>query len=219
MSTVYIGVYNTMLICTSPSPNLTGNMNNTLPSTEHTSTYAISDIMSSPSVQLTREGLILIALLCGNDYHPGIPYCGIQSSVCLARCGFGEDLLAAFERYIGEQKKDGTELFARWLVQWRIDMATELSTNAHGFLRIERSKLSKYLSSSADFPDIPTLRLLVHPLTSQTDMRFNNRLATFLEDKDPNLVELGGLCETFFTWGTRELIIRKYANLYIDLNG
>ena len=101
---------------TSPSPTLTGNLNHSLPSAEHTTTYAISDIISSPFVQLTWEGLILIALLCGNDYHTGVPGCGMKIAVGLARCGFGERLLVAFRTCIDSQRHDGTKSFMQWLV-------------------------------------------------------------------------------------------------------
>lgn len=194
-------------------------MNHNLPSAKHTATYTISDIASSPSVRLSWEGLILIALLCGNDYHPGVSGCGMKSAVSLAHCGFGEELLLAFKKYIGEQQHDGTNSFTQWLVQWRTNIAAELSTNTRGYLVSKQHKLSKDLlgSGGVNFPDIPTLTLLVYPVTSQTDKRFSHQLAKFSEDRDPDLAVLGRLCETYFAWGSRELIIKKYVRQLLHL--
>ena len=64
--------------------------------TEHTYTYTSSAIASNPTVALSQDGLILIALLRGGDYDTvGLPNCGPNVAHALARCGFGESLLNA----------------------------------------------------------------------------------------------------------------------------
>ena len=96
-------------------------------------------------------------------------------------------------------------------------MATELLTNTHGFLTSKHYKLAQDLLGSEGvlFPDIPTMRLLVYPVTSQTDKRFSHQLARFSKDKDPDLVKLSRLCEIYFAWGSQELIIKKYVSQFL----
>jgi Holliday junction resolvase YEN1 len=51
------------------------------------------------TVGLSRGGLLLVALLSKGDYSDGLDGCGPVISAALARCGFGERILLAFERF------------------------------------------------------------------------------------------------------------------------
>lgn len=48
---------------------------------------------ATTQISLDTPSLILIALLSGGDYSPGIPGCGISVSASLAQCGFGRSLV------------------------------------------------------------------------------------------------------------------------------
>ncbi|KAF8834705.1 PIN domain-like protein [Paxillus ammoniavirescens] len=55
--------------------------------------YSSSEIQGNREVQLSNGGLLLMALVCGGDYHPGLLGCGWRTALQLAKYGLGDDLL------------------------------------------------------------------------------------------------------------------------------
>ncbi|KAI0799873.1 hypothetical protein BC629DRAFT_1438875 [Irpex lacteus] len=90
----------TLVFGASQSKNLSGNRAHDLTNADgrddknHTMTFSAQDIARHPNISLDTPSLILIALLSGGDYSPGIPGCGISVSASLAQAGFGRSLVS-----------------------------------------------------------------------------------------------------------------------------
>ncbi|KAF8170205.1 hypothetical protein K438DRAFT_1982730 [Mycena galopus ATCC 62051] len=142
--------------------------------------------------------LLLFALLAGGDYHSGIPKMGPITARDLARCGFGDRLLDAFERFNEHQLK-------RFLVGWRAEINDELRTNSRGCLKQQRASLSL----PADFPDYQVLCNYAAPICSRNVGSRNIR-----DNGELNIPALAGLCEEkFLEWGYRAAIIKRFRTL------
>jgi holliday junction resolvase YEN1 len=97
--------------------------------------------------------MILIGLLSGGDYSPGVQGCGPGVAHGLAKAGFGDTLVAATDEYVANcaQYGESTELskvkesflcgpdeesalrrFQHFLDGWREDIREELRTNKVG---------------------------------------------------------------------------------------
>jgi hypothetical protein len=119
----------------------------------------------------------------------------------LARCGFGDQLLAIYERRTREDTRP-------FLAHWRAAVNQELCTNSRGFLR------HKYhsLSIPSNFPDMQVLDNYANPVCSGRvgrqgggPMRGNGEI---------NLAKIAGLCEQKFTeWGHHTTIIKRFRTL------
>ncbi|KAF9220677.1 PIN domain-like protein [Gyrodon lividus] len=55
--------------------------------------YSSSEIQGNGEVRLSDGGLLLMALVCGGDYHPSLLGCGCWTALQLAKYGLGDDLL------------------------------------------------------------------------------------------------------------------------------
>ncbi|KAK7050268.1 PIN domain-like protein [Favolaschia claudopus] len=123
--------------------------------------YTSTALAAHPKVQLTQGGIFLLAVLRGGDYDTvGLSNCGMSTAHGLARCGFGDSLLAA------TQTMSDNDLKA-FLVGWRKDVRTELATNARGYLKTKHMALAAQLPDT--FPKIKTLKLYANPITSWSD--------------------------------------------------
>ena len=131
-------------------------------------------------MKLTYKDLILVALLSGGDYHPGIEGCGPSAAVALARAGFGAQLVDKIESLalsvqrienkptkikLGDREKRELDTF---LEHWRADMVNELRNNSHGFLKRKNTRAANNLQSmGASFPDVNLLMAYINPVTSE----------------------------------------------------
>ncbi len=164
-------------------------------------TYSSADI--EHKLGLKQGGLILIALLSGGDYHDGVRGCGPAVGLGLAKCGFGDSLLDA-ARTLGERDLN------TFLHGWRQEICLELRTNPRKLLPTKKVALAN--NFPADFPDLRILDMYVNPRTSETvgktaaDMRLN-------WDKEPDIGLIAGLCEQYFEWGYREMIIKRFRTI------
>ncbi len=67
-------------------------------------------------------------LLSGGDYHDGMQGCGLTITHGLARCGFGDRLLEAFDGM-------ARDAFSGYLCHaWADELSAELRSNSQGFL-------------------------------------------------------------------------------------
>ncbi|KAK6996059.1 PIN domain-like protein [Favolaschia claudopus] len=120
--------------------------------------YASTALASHPSVQLTRGGIFLLAVMHGGDYDTiGLPKCGMGLAHGLARCGFGDALLGA------TQTMNDADL-SQFLVGWREAVREELATNARGYLKSKHN--TPFLPPNPDewvvkLPALPELGLFV----------------------------------------------------------
>jgi Holliday junction resolvase YEN1 len=100
---------------------------------------------------LTREGMILVALISGGDYIPqGIPKSGIKLACEAARAGYGESLCA-----LHPDDESGLET-------WKTDLVREVQTNESRYFKFKR----KNFTIPSEFPSRTVLGYYTHPLVS-----------------------------------------------------
>uniref|UniRef100_A0A0W0EVQ6 XPG-I domain-containing protein n=1 Tax=Moniliophthora roreri TaxID=221103 RepID=A0A0W0EVQ6_MONRR len=121
--------------------------------------YMHTAIKNDDSLGLTRQGLVLLALIAEGDYDTGIPKAGIETGLALARCGFGDTLIEGYLRYKATSKQLQT-----FLTEWRLALKRELHTNSQGFLATHCHKLAKDLPDS--FPELGILDAYWNPTMS-----------------------------------------------------
>lgn len=170
---------------------------------EHVFVYTASRISADEDIGLTVGGLILIGLLRGGDYNPeGLPGCGPNVAHALARCGFGDTLVDATRNL---SKED----LPAFLVNWRHELRQELKTNSRGFLNTKKVKLSKDLPEA--FPDIDVLMLYTNPVTSESERKIAP--INYRWEREPDLGKIAGVCEWFFEWGVKEIIVKRFRTV------
>jgi hypothetical protein len=132
---------------------------------------------------LTQGGLLLLALLSGGDYAAGLEGCSEVTAHGLAKCGFGDELLRAFDTLHSED-------LLTFLASWVDGIRNELVSNTHGFLPSRRPALADAIPP--DFPPVNVVEFYVRPKTTSflpsDDLPFTawkpreiriNRLASF----------------------------------------
>ncbi|KIP08265.1 hypothetical protein PHLGIDRAFT_46173, partial [Phlebiopsis gigantea 11061_1 CR5-6] len=203
-------VFGAKTLIKNPSLALTGNRKN--PATDasgnknehHAMVFTSDRIGGHPSIGLTRSGLILFAMLSGGDYDKGVKGMGPKIALGLARCGFGDRLVAAY--------RQGEAHFRTFLPQWRTAVNTELLTNSTGLLphRCPGSTLQ------SNWPDVVLLDAYVNPVCSGENNDGTVGLA--LRDRtDMSLPRLAKFCEDHFDeWGHRSRILERFHNFMWD---
>jgi hypothetical protein len=168
--------------------------------------YKASDVTAHADLGITRGGFILIGLLSGGDYHPGgLPKCGPKLALGLARAGLGDSLLKATQTLTDEQ-------LPAFLDRWREDLCTELRTNASGYLGRKCVALAK--SVPDDFPDLQVLRSYTNPITTESEAkRKGTRPKIIGWGLEPNIGKIAGICELYFEWGVKEIIIKRFRTV------
>jgi Holliday junction resolvase YEN1 len=168
----------------------------------HVIVYQSKDFTRS-NIALTQGGLILIAILSGGDYHQaGLPRCGPSIAHGLAKCGFGDRLLEAAR----SMPRHGLEEF---LVTWRQELCDELRTNSSGHIGRKNPALAK--SVTEDFPDIDVLLSYTNPITSESEGKAHK--IKFIWDRPLDLGRIAHICELYFEWGVRSVIIKRFRSV------
>ncbi|KAI0702544.1 hypothetical protein C8Q76DRAFT_632692, partial [Earliella scabrosa] len=199
-------VFGARVVIKNMSLNLTGNKShpatdaNGKPSAAHVSIYTSDDLATHPEVQLTRGGLVLFALMSGGDYDKGVPRCGKQIAHALARLGYGDRLLEAYEAR-------NIRNFDAFLLEWRAEMENEVHTNAHKLM----TRMSPSFKIPSTFPDMTVFRLYLEPATNA---------ALGIADHPPrdahsiDLPALAKFCEDHFDeWGHRSALLKKFKSM------
>lgn len=170
---------------------------------EHVFVYTASRISAHEDISLTVGGLILIGLLRGGDYNPeGLPGCGPNVAHALAQCGFGDTLIEATRNLSKEH-------LPAFLTNWRHELRQELKTNSRGFLNTKKAKLAKDLPET--FPDIDVLMLYTNPVTSESERKIAP--INYHWEREPDLGKIAGVCEWFFEWGVKEIIVKRFRTV------
>ncbi|CDO75460.1 hypothetical protein BN946_scf184823.g14 [Trametes cinnabarina] len=170
----------------------------------HAMVYTAEDILQHEEIRLTQGGLILIGILRGGDYdQAGLDGCGVALAHGLAKCGFGDSLLRA------ARSKTREELEA-FLDDWRDEIRDELRTNARGHLPRKSPKLSKSIPD--DFPNVDVVLAYTNPVTSEAKGP-GHKNAVVDWDKEPDLGKIAGLCEMYFEWGIKDIIIKRFRTV------
>ncbi|CCM02117.1 uncharacterized protein FIBRA_04194 [Fibroporia radiculosa] len=203
-------LFGAKMILRNPSVTLSGNRAHSLKNGagrddgNHAATYTSHNILNHPSVQLTQGGLILIGILRGGDYHQaGLQGCGGTIAHGLAKCGFGDSLLRAAQTLSREK-------LSEFLDTWREELRVELRTNARGLIGKKYPSLAKSIPS--DFPDIEVLLNYTDPITSESNSTRPKKI--FIDwEKEPDLGKIAELCELYFEWGVKEIIIKRFRTV------
>ncbi|RPD73836.1 PIN domain-like protein, partial [Lentinus tigrinus ALCF2SS1-7] len=203
-------VFGARMILKNSSINLTGNKCNPAtdangkPSKFHANVYTAEELARHPDVQMSRGGLVLFALLAGGDYGKGLHGCGKDTAHALARLGFGDNLLQAYEH------REAVD-FPAFLEQWRHDIQQELRTNSHRLMK----RAHPNIVVPPDFPPMDQLDMYFDPLTSG-----RNGGAGGGPPRARRPIDLPGLahfCEKNFTeWGYRTRILERFNNFLLE---
>ncbi|KAI0739823.1 PIN domain-like protein, partial [Daedaleopsis nitida] len=201
-------LFGARMVIRNPSTNLAGNrvqdMKNAAGRDDqnHVVTYAAADFLRD-DIKLTQGGLVLIGIFSGGDYSDGLERCGLMTAYGLAKAGFGDTLLHAVRTL-------SRPALQEFLVRWRQDIRNELRTNTSGCLQRKSPALAREIPER--FPDIDVLLAYVDPITSKgCDSEYKNTNVDW--DKEPDLGRIAGLCEVYFEWGVREIIINRFRNV------
>ena len=193
----------------SPSTNLSGNRAHALKNSagkvdeQHVATYDASDLRTREDILLSRGGLILIGILRGGDYHQaGLAGCGVTIAHGLAKCGFGDSLLKA-ARTMDKKQLEG------FLAGWREQVREELKSNSKGFIGRKNPSLAKSMPN--DFPDVDIVLSYTAPITSETKGGIDP--SRFNWTKEPDIGKIAGICELYFEWGVKDVIIKRFRTV------
>uniref|UniRef100_A0A8H8CI32 XPG-I domain-containing protein n=1 Tax=Psilocybe cubensis TaxID=181762 RepID=A0A8H8CI32_PSICU len=146
---------------------------------------------------LTSGGLVLFALVCGGDYDcAGLKGFGPSHAHALASCGFGDQLVKAFQTLSGVALQD-------FLNHWRTEIKHELLTNSHGHLHSRSPVLSERLTES--FPDLDILDLYLNPLTSAPGQKFQPWIL-----QEPSVPGLIDVSSTHLGWRSEDVLRKRF---------
>ncbi|KAH9858620.1 PIN domain-like protein [Lenzites betulinus] len=155
--------------------------------------YRRSSILNKLS--LSRGDLILYGLLVGCDYNTGgLKKCGRRIASGILKYDLGAPLYAAFITHTGDD-------LAGFLVRWRRRLQDVLRNDPRGV--IGRTYPALASSITATFPDLDIIRLFVNPSVRTA--------ADYMAIGEPSPIDverIAGLCELYFTWGTRSEILK-----------
>ncbi|EMD35071.1 hypothetical protein CERSUDRAFT_96986 [Gelatoporia subvermispora B] len=203
-------LFGAAVVVRNPSVTLSGNRGHSLKNAagrddgNHVAIYKSSTLAKHENVRLTQGGMILFGILCGGDYHQaGLMGCGATTAHALAKCGFGDSLLEAVHAL-------PRELLSEFLEGWREEIRQELKTNSKGHLGRKMPSLAKKIPE--DFPNIDVLLSYTNPITSESR---GKTLKDFDIDwvKEPDLGRVAGLCEMYFEWGVKPIIIKRFRTV------
>ena len=167
--------------------------------------YTADALENVNDIQLTQGGVILIVLLSGGDYHDGMQGCGLAITHALARCGFGDHLLGAFNSM-------ARDAFFRYLRHnWADELSTELRTNSRGFLRTRQPQLAIQLSTFLLTLDQEDVEKYVSPLTSWSGLGMAVDMSGWVWQA-PNVTTIAEFCFTHLGWTDTADLIRMLRN-------
>ncbi|KAL0061841.1 hypothetical protein AAF712_011283 [Marasmius tenuissimus] len=154
--------------------------------------------------QLDQEGLILVALLCGNDV--GVGGCDIGTAIQLARSGLGKELVEA-SRHLVRQP----QALIEFVHSWRARVRDELSFNIGGYLEQRHPELAACIDDH-----FPSLEVLEYYANSPTQLHSDDVkcLNGSLRPTLPNMAGIVSFCREQFRWSDDDISWRFKLSLY-----
>lgn len=122
------------------------------------SLYDTSTVNSTNETALTAGDCILVALLSGSEYFPGVGHCNRATAHALARCGFGQTLATGCTMYTSIDRR-------QFIASWLDGVCNELRNNALGILGGSHPTLASHLCENI-FPSNEIIDLFLFPCTS-----------------------------------------------------
>ncbi|KAF8188688.1 PIN domain-like protein [Pholiota molesta] len=170
--------------------------------------FTADAIKSHPQVSLDREGLFLMAILCGSDYHKtGLSGCGWKTARQLACTELAHSLFTA------TLSLPSRAALQNFLCEWRQSFRTLLSEDPDHVLGKKLPSLASKIDCS--FPSIDVLLQYAKPLTSWTAAGCEPPDALSWKLRQPRVNDIGTLCEKYFSWGSfQEIVARLKGNLW-----
>lgn len=111
--------------------------------------------------------------------------------------------------FTATQQLSSVEL-ADFLVMWRAQLVHELSQDPHHVLGRKCPVLASQIPAA--FPEANILRFYAFPCTSRTSSVGNEPKRSDWANVEPNLEQLGALCEKYFSWGTSRQLIQRFQS-------
>ena len=145
------------------------------------------------------------------DSDVNLTFAGPKIAYGLAQTPLATDLIHAFKTLSSKE-------FQTYLVEFRLKLKEELSTNSLGFLPNKRKQLAQTLPST--FPQVEIIDYYVNPRVSSGEDAwpgFGNG-----QPGSPGAGQRGGrgdprcfalVCEKYFEWGTKEEVARRMKTL------
>ena len=185
-----------------------------------------TDTAIAASLHLDRGGFLLLALLVGGDYdmvrdksentsassnisynQAGLLGCGIAIAHKLTHSGLGRVLLDASRE---QQQQQG--LSAASLTAWRSELRSELEHDPHGHLGQKYFKVTQSIPDN--FPSEEVIINYIRPITTRlADEGTVPPADVVWVLRQPDLPELGLLCERYFTWATGPAILQRFNSI------
>lgn len=120
----------------------------------------------------------------------------------MARGGFGDRLVELYHK----NKNSDTRL-ANALDEWRESLRLYLRTDPDRYIGRREVALSKSIPNS--FPDTEVLKSYIEPVTSAT----TGNIPNIEWRREPCLGKLANVCELYFEWGVKPLIIKRFRTV------
>lgn len=170
----------------------------------HVDLYELDKI--EERLNITPEGMVLVALMSGGDYHSaGVRGCGVKLAVEAAKAGYGKSLAKIDLEDEGERRR------------WREGMVEEMHKNKSKFFK----RRHPAVEPEWNFPNAELFNSYMHPIVSKLDSKAIQELREHLESPDKvQLVHLREYGRHYFGWkgrlGAQWFIKRLYKPLLIQ---
>ncbi|KAJ4492302.1 PIN domain-like protein [Lentinula lateritia] len=161
--------------------------------------YDVDSIQND--LQLSRAGIVLIALLLQNDFDSGVLGIGPRTALGLAQCGFGDRFLAVYNQFLAISSELSDSDIFQDLVN---DIAHEIEFNTHlklGSCSPTRAQIFR----DSNFPSSRSLTALKAFLMPAV----NVSPAHNWPPRIPNVVRISAFCREHFNWPT-QLALKKF---------
>lgn len=156
-------------------------------------------------MSLSQGGLLLIALLSKSDYSDGLRGCGSNISTALVRCGYGDRILSAFTKHLGNTDNS---CFMEDMERLVCDIQAELCSNSQGFLSSRSPKLASRLTS--DCFSFLKVSAFLDPVTSpESQAQFPSWIA-----REPCIPRIAQFCRQVLLWNDTTLEENFSHNLW-----
>ncbi|KAJ8091089.1 hypothetical protein PM082_024706 [Marasmius tenuissimus] len=143
-------------------------------------------------MDLNQEGIILVALLNGNNLHAGLKGCGVTTSIQLGHSDLGKLLVVKFKNL--SQYPPALRAFLR---SWCLKLKNELVNNSRGFLAKRRPQAAKGITDN--FPDLNILDCYINTTPSLPQAYVGN-LSIALKPRQPDITRLASFCREQWHW-------------------
>ncbi|KAJ3911703.1 PIN domain-like protein, partial [Lentinula edodes] len=164
-------------------------------------------------LETSHAGLVLVSLLLKNDYSNGVNGIGSKTAVGLAKCGYGDDLLNAYNSF-STMPQQLAEVF----LQLNHDMADEIEFNTHHKLRYCSPSKANLLrvSQFLSLRDLSTLTAFLEPITSWSRSMDHLQAPSTSQwpSRTPDVLGITQFCCNNFGWPAEHVLKRFHADLW-----